>query len=258
MHDISLFLSAGALPPAWSPQLAERAFDRPVPAEIMPGVFLFDHVLPETACHSLICQMDEQTHYPVGISGYGNPDDLCAVGSMRAMGWSLDLALGINQPLAQLPHLIRNRGGVLQWGTRAIDSPLGREGGLDYAFLGSTPWLRFMKYADGGMHVPHYDASFHQPQQRYRTLFSWVLYLTDTDPGQGGRLRFVDDRDRLPKSLADWVDMAHDEQILKAVSPRAGQLLVFPHWICHEVECFRGNGANPHRYIIRGDVAYGY
>ncbi|MGS0897170.1 2OG-Fe(II) oxygenase [Burkholderia stagnalis] len=258
MHDVTRFLSAEAAPPAWSPRLVEHPFDGPMPAGIMTGVFLFERVLSESACRCLVSQMDAQTLYPVGISGYSDPNAAGGAGSFRAMGWSPELASGIGRPLARLPRSIRNRRGALQWDAHAVESPLAAEDGLDYRLLGSTPWLRFMKYADGGMHVPHYDASFHQPGQRYRTLFSWVLYLTDAGPDQGGRLRFVDDSERLPRSLADWTDMARDDVILESVVPRAGRLLVFPHWLCHEVERFRGNDVNPWRYIVRGDVAYGY
>jgi hypothetical protein len=129
-----------------------------------------------------------------------------------------------------------------------------------YSLLGSTPFMRFMKYPDGGRHVPHYDAPYNSAKQRYTTLMSWVIYL-NTPIGTGGEFQFIDDRQwhlsPWNKNKSDWDRMAQKEEVLASIKPQAGKLLVFPHWLAHQVSLYSNDTAS-WRYIIRGDVAYGF
>jgi hypothetical protein len=123
--------------------------------------------------------------------------------------------------------------------------------------LGSTPWLRFMKYKSGGMHTPHHDAPFRNEEEQYITLFSWVLYL-NTPNGKGGHFQFVNDLKQKGKhpflwNTSDWTNMSND--VTLDVAPVEARMLIFPHWLCHQVQQYVGEG---YRYIIRGDVAYGF
>lgn len=119
-----------------------------------------------------------------------------------------------------------------------------------------------MQYLSGGKHVPHFDNDFYCETESYRTLYSWVLYLNDVPAKQGGGFQFVDDGIRQPYSkrskemFADWTQMATSEQIIKTVQPKAGRLVVFPHWRCHQVQEFIASEECTFRAIIRGDLAY--
>jgi hypothetical protein len=128
---------------------------------------------------------------------------------------------------------------------------------------GITPYMRFMRYFSGGKHVPHYDALFLDTAGQYVTLMSWVIYL-NTPRGTGGDFQFVEDgqgalipskRDR-----SDWKRMGKDEEVIASVSPREGRLLIFPHWLPHQVQLYQSETmeADGRRIIIRGDVAYSW
>jgi hypothetical protein len=224
-----------------------------------------ENVVPEHLCQSLIAQFDQQEQYPVGVDGYAiaaeNP------GSYRAMAWGEEVANYITmRMLDHIPTWFSKRNGALKafYGYREIDQKLKSlefrvpfDLGIgQYSVLGSTPWLRFMKYASGGKHTPHYDAPFHNEEERYITMYSWVLYL-NTPKGMGGAFQFVDDGqlDLHPseRNKDDWRVMS--DNIIHSIEPKEGSLLIFPHWLCHQVQEFIGLG---HRYIIRGDLAYGY
>jgi hypothetical protein len=221
------------------------------------GVVL-ENAVSRDICRHLIMQFDQQESYPVGVDGYVNPNE--NPGSHRAMGWDVNVANHLTGiMLSYVPMYFTNRNDTLI----GIDSTKIRKDFKvpfpmknSYSFLGSTPWLRFMKYAKGGKHTPHYDAPYHNEIEKYITMFSWVLYL-NTPLGEGGSFQFVDDGQLFTHPAArntkDWTKMS--DKIVLSVKPEAGKLLIFPHWLCHQVEEYIGEG---HRYIIRGDVAYGY
>ena len=223
--------------------------------------------LKPSACKSLIDQFEQQQKYPVGVSGYPNDPN---IGSYRAMGWSPGLADELSSTFSEyLPQFFHGNGPDLTCpstyvvrATRHMNRiPCSfNTASKTYRFLGSTPWFRFMKYESGGEHVPHYDAPYHNEEERYITLFSWVLYLNDVPENSGGKLQFVDDGyDNHPQYReegwnSDWLQQASNEAIIANIRPEEGTLIIFPHWLCHQVEHFNG----PVRQIVRGDVAYGY
>lgn len=262
MYDLNLFHHDVVEQPTWSPKVNSNEFTPNAPMKPTPDIFVFDNVLPPTSCNTLIEQFSTQEVYPVGIDGYSN--SVNTIGSYRAMGWSPALCEGMQRVLKHLPKTLKYEDSFLTGETfETVCNQFQEEVGYEYKLLGSTPWMRFMKYPSGGMHVPHYDASFHQPSEKYRTLFSWILYLTDCDPIQGGRLQFVDDTFRNSDeggdyNFSDWRRMAENYEIIMSVRPQVGRMVVFPHWHCHQVEQFTGTDTNPMRCIIRGDCAYGY
>lgn len=253
MFDILTFRGPGE-PPNWSPMV-----DGPIgPASECvgaSGVFILDDALGEAECRALIEQFELQDAYPVGVDGYaggGKP------GSHRSMAWAVSLAKAMTPLFEQVPQVLEGRDGDLRAPGLIIPAPFAND--RTYRRLGSTPWMRFMRYDHGGMHVPHYDAPFESLVESYITLFSWVLYLNDVPEAHGGSLDFVDDGradhpcDRPREAFADWRRMARAGEITRSVQPRRGRLLVFPHWHCHQVAAYTGDGR---RYIIRGDLAYG-
>lgn len=226
-------------------------------------IYQFDHCTKKHDCNQLINQFEEQVKYPVGIDGFCDPNS--RIGSYRAMAWEPDIVKCFhnslwNDKIFQEVHnpLLTKSNALITDDGRIFKVPFKPK--FYYNLLGSTPWLRFMKYHDGGMHTPHYDAPYKNSEENYITLFSWVLYL-NTPKGSGGEFQFVNDirnKDKHPKDWdrSDWTEMSDD--ILLSIEPKQGRLLIFPHWLCHQVAKFHGMDDNDARYIIRGDLAYGF
>ena len=247
MHNIDLY--CGPQQPTWEPTTQLNAMPK-VQSISLPGLYSYEGFLvhgaaSEHACKDLINQINNQALYAVGVDGYTTNTN---IGSHRAMGWSVPLSRQITEVLRQFcPSRLDQKDFVLP-----IEHP-----SPHFEFLGSTPWLRCMKYAGGGKHHPHYDAPFVNTHEQYLTLYSWVLFL-NTLEGEGGRFQFVNDPQHQQLHPPQWERSDHtamSEDILQSIEPTAGTLLVFPHWLCHQVENFVSSS---HRYIIRGDVAYGY
>jgi len=254
--DLTIYNGEGEAP-AWNPDASQiKAYGFPAKVE-QNAAFLIDNAIANRACWSLITELESQLMYPVGISGYSN--EVGSVGSHRANAWAVDLAAALKPAFDALPNHFFGDGRDFTLGKLRIPSPF--ETRPRYTKLGSTPWMRFMKYRQGGMHVPHYDAPFHNEEQSYVTLFSWIIYLNTVPPEAGGQFQFVDDgqsahpQDRAAGAFADWHEMATDAQVLNSIQPVEGRMLVFPHWLCHQVQPYTGNKT---RYIVRGDLAYGY
>ena len=125
-----------------------------------------------------------------------------------------------------------------------------------WKWVGVSPMLRYMTYLNGGKHFTHFDAGFVHPDDNYRTLFSFVLYLSTNN---SGATRIIDDKQgHLPvwdRNHADWTREAQEDEVIVKSYPRTGSCLMFPHRVSHDVELF-----NPHRgekrIIIRGDLLY--
>lgn len=248
MYDVSKYY--GDSKPTWEPKLG--AEERQTQSELGRGIQIFRNILSADQCNSLISQFEIVEKYPVGVDGYCNDPE--NAGSYRAMAWAPELAEMLTHKafIYLLPEY--------------FDEPLNdtrfkdesdQESRYEYQLLGSTPWLRFMRYENSGMHVPHYDASYHCPQELYRTLYSWVLYLNDVPEEQGGAFQFVDDTQSEHRhDFSDWTRMANPEEIMESIQPERGMILVFPHWLCHQVQRFTSTEQNRYRYLVRGDVAY--
>lgn len=121
--------------------------------------------------------------------------------------------------------------------------------------IGLTEMMRFMKYTEHGQHYAHYDAAYIYPNRNYRTLMSFVLYLSTHE--NSGATRFIEDgQNEKPiweRDNEDWVRPVRDNEVLARVNPIAGNILVFDHRLCHDVEELLGKDT---RYIVRGDVLF--
>lgn len=225
------------------------------------SIYQMDNFLDNDVCDLLIKQFDQQDSYPVGIDGFCNASD--NIGSYRAMAWASEIVKPFHDALWECDNSFKECFLATHLTKRTLinddgdifEVPFKPE--FMYKLLGSTPWLRYMKYKNGGMHTPHHDASYHNKEEQYITMFSWVLYL-NTPEGEGGEFQFVNDIRNAGKhpnqwDTTDWTEMSTD--IALSIEPKQGRLLIFPHWLCHQVQEYIGTG---YRYIIRGDLAYGY
>lgn len=264
----------GDAKPAWAPSIkiqidhrsTSKIYLRPsaLPSQFNEYFYVSDGFIDQKSCQNLISEFDLQATHPVGVSGYGHISD-SEIGSFRTNAWSVDLAeqisLGLNAVLSEESSLQPTTDGsesVFQNCKKELQRmPMNPH---TYSLLGSTPFMRFMKYPGGGRHVPHYDAPFTSTQQRYTTLMSWVIYL-NTPSGNGGEFQFIDDHQwhlsPWKKNKSDWTRMAEKEEVLASIKPQEGKLLIFPHWLAHQVALYTSN-TSAWRYIIRGDVAYGF
>jgi hypothetical protein len=228
--------------------------------------YIADGFLDAEECRDLIEQFDETTPEPVGVDGYVAPKDKESIGSYRTNGWAANLAQkltpGFEKVLkdektfrpAGAPEIFRSNAGE----DIAIPTPE-----RDLSLAGPTPYVRFMRYFSGGKHVPHYDALYLDERHHYVTLMSWVIYL-NTPRGKGGDFQFVEDGqgEVIPsqRNRTDWRRMANDDEVIASVSPKEGRLLIFPHWLPHQVQLYQSDTMEDEgrRIIIRGDVAYSW
>ncbi len=270
MNRLNLF--SGEKKPSWSPSstvvakepLTKKTYLTPKSQSppYCEFYYVLDSVMDSKECNSLINQFDLQALQPVGVDGYG---EVLAngIGSYRANAWAPELSdqltTVIKRALSDDLHFSPTSKLDDCLFTNSINQkvwwPLKQN---DYRFFGCTPFMRFMKYPSGGRHVPHYDAPFKNSDLHYTTIMSWVLYL-NTPKGTGGSFQFVDDGqwDQSPslRNRSDWTRMAEGNEIIDAISPTEGRLLILPHWLCHQVEMYQSPSQH-WRYIIRGDLAY--
>lgn len=272
MKRLSVF--SGDVRPTWSPQLqlgidpTKRVKKYLKPIGLSPRFsecfYITDNFVDQRSCENLISEFSQQIVSPVGISGYST-NKPTEIGSYRKNAWTMSIAeqlsagfkIVLSDEETLVPELNSNEAVFLNLRHERVRMPIE---GHSYHLLGSTPFMRFMKYPSGGHHVPHYDAPFIKAPEFYLTLMSWVLFL-NTPMGNGGEFQFVDDgqweMSPYTKKKADWERMATEKEVLESVSPKEGRLLIFPHWLAHQVSIYT-SAFDSWRYIIRGDVAYEY
>jgi hypothetical protein len=242
------------LPGGWEPKFTKMRVtknlgdDEPEEIHPFPGAMIIKNILTPEACKKLIALMETSPNFE-SVSVQGNKDHLDArIGSKRTTMWSPELAeafwLMFKNHL--LPRHMENDTLTDWW----QDNPTK----LDWEPVAVSPMLRFMKYEAGGQHYAHYDAGFIYPDKDYRTLQSIVIYLTTNSTGA---TRFVKDGQSGPiwnRKHDDWIRETNEDEILYRSYPVAGNVLIFDHRICHDVEKYLG--AEGPRIIIRGDVVY--
>ncbi len=121
--------------------------------------------------------------------------------------------------------------------------------------VGLTPLFRFMKYNEGGKHFAHYDSSFIYKDPKFRTLQSIVIYLTTHK--DSGATRFIEDRQTnkqlFDRNYSDWIREVEPREVKLGVYPEEGNILVFDHQMCHDVQEYKGKEP---RVIVRADILY--
>ena len=241
------------------PVVIERINDVPSPAVVktsrieMPGfeesAFKFKNLMSGDECEALRAELDKQDWIPVGRDGMLKNFDPAkdVVGSYRATYYSEDFARRLwNRIAPSFPTL------------RVMDefTPADWDGDPVWRAVGVSPLMRFIRYTQHGLLVPHYDAPYNYSDGK-RTLMSMVLYLTQSGPDDGGATRFIVDPQRhLPlaeRVYKDWTDLARARDILAPVAPELGSALVFDHRILHDSEMIRGTAP---KIIMRTDIIF--
>ena len=220
----------------------------------MDDAFILENVLSEKDCETLIRFMNTSDNFEeVGVQGMKDGKDE-RIGSLRTSVWSPGVATIIWNKIAQ--YLTAVHGGnkvATDWWqhlpTEDVYNPL-----VTYLPVAVSPLLRFMKYEKGGQHYAHYDASFIYPDNKFRSLKSMVIYLTTNE---GAATRFVrddqEDLDIWDRKHDDWSRPVKDEELIGKSECIQGNVLIFNHRLCHDVEHYFGEET---RVIIRGDIIY--
>lgn len=257
IHEIitSTKPKADTLPGFFEPEHSIQLDPIPFPSNIagIPDdqAMVIRHALSSTECQLLIDFMNQSDNFEdVGVQGMMDQKDE-RIGSKRTSIWAPEVA-------HQIWHKIQ---GFLQtsktcdvytptdwWQQRKVtDYPV-------FIPIGMSPLLRFMQYENGGQHYAHYDAAYIYPDPKYRTLKSVVIYLT-TNPGAA--TRFIEDsQSSLPtqdRNHNDWDRPVKEDEIINKSECIQGNILIFDHRLCHDVEQYLGNQK---RIIIRGDIIY--
>jgi hypothetical protein len=215
------------------------------------GAMLIKNAINPSACDELIKFFEESGKYaPVTIQGMQNVTD-DNIGSNRITGFSPSIANDIWHYIRYSIHKIKV---VNQYTSTDFWQGFSKMQ-YDWSAVGISPMLRFMRYQKHGQHYPHYDAGYIYPDKNYRTLKSFVLYLTTN---QSGATRFIEDKQShltvFSRKHDDWSREPKPEEILYRNLPVKGDMLIFDHRICHDVESF--NDIVGDRIIIRGDIIY--
>ena len=211
------------------------------------SIQIFDNVLNDDSVEFLKSLfLNCNIEAPVSI--HGLKDEMSGIGSMRATGWSEEIAAQLTELiLPNLSVLFANEFTATDWfqdGKHEIWSP-----------VEVSPMLRFMKYQKNSEHYAHYDAGYFYDDGIHRTLKSLVLYLTTNDTCA---TRFInDDQEKIPvwdRNFNDWNHRVNDEQVYLNSKSVKGRALIFDHRLCHDVELYDGVEGN--RIIIRGDIIF--
>lgn len=214
-------------------------------------VHVLKNILSPEECDEIVKNFMQSPNFEkVSIQGRKDtPDD--RTGSVRTTAWCPKFAEELWDK--KLSNVIFNSTTFTD--TTPTDWWQGDKERKNWRAVGVSPMLRFMKYEKDGQHYAHYDAGFIYPDDKFRTLYSMVIYLTTNK--QGGSTRFIKDGQDLLKvwerSHEDWTREAKDSEVICQSSPIQGNILIFPHRLCHDVEKYLGDTP---RIIIRGDILF--
>lgn len=216
--------------------------------------FVIKNILSKEECDLLIQHMNTSDNFEnVGVQGMIDKKD-DRIGSIRTSMWDPELAEQIwNKINTLLPIVTGDNDRATDWWqglpTEMLYNPI-----TEYKPVAISPLLRFMRYDRAGEHYAHYDAGFIYPNDEYRTLKSMVIYLTTNE---NAATRFIKDNqekiDIWNRVHNDWSRPVTDNEILCKSECIAGNILIFDHRLCHDVQKYIGDQP---RIIIRGDIVY--
>lgn len=213
--------------------------------QILPYIEVYKNFFRESEILELLSIMNQSPNYEnVSVQGRKDvPDD--RISSKRTTIWSTKLAKLFEEKQWPTIELECDDYFPSDWWQTKIHR--------NWKFIAVSPLFRFMKYHINGEHYAHYDAGFIYPNENFRTLYSFVIYLTTN---KTGATRFIEDKQSHEKiwnrTHLDWIRPVQNSEILKEVYPEEGSILIFPHRMCHDVQQF----LNEERIIIRGDLIF--
>lgn len=231
--------------------ITQRSKAEKSPLQLPKGeAFALPGAVHRDVINELLADADNNGWQPVGIDGIASHyEDGDEIGSLRATTFSPELADYLWSRVA--PHLDNPL-------VASDDPQVDIEPGSIWRPIGVSPLMRFIRYDQGGLLVPHYDAPFAYNETQM-TLKSLVLYA-DNQSINGGATRFMHD-DRLDdpvaiRDLTDRTELAKPEDVIESVNPDVGSVVVFDHRILHDSEPVESAGPHGRKVIVRTDVVY--
>jgi len=219
--------------------------------KLLDGVDFLYSVLSAPEIEHIIANFfltDLEKWHSVGVQGTVPTEQ---IGSTRINRWSPDFAKFLEDKILQSCKPIIGTGNVL---TDWYQSKNGADyEGREWIPNSVSPLFRCMRYKNGGQHWPHYDAGYIYPNEKFRTLKSFVLYLSTH---KSGYTRFINDGQLMhikERNHNDWSRQALQSEVVQEYIPNSGSILLFNHRICHDVSAFHDSND---RLIIRGDIVY--
>lgn len=254
-----------SLPGYWEPKVIPD-IDKCITSKKLDGfdtnqAVILENVLNAKDCQSIInLMMSSDNFEEVGVQGMMDKKDE-HIGSVRTSVWSPEIAEIIWNKIRNCSTMFGytlncDKYTATDWWQGLTGKELSQaiNNKNNYKPIALSPLLRFMRYEKGGQHFAHYDAGFIYPNNKFRTLKSFVLYLTTND---GAATRFIDDKQKdkpiWEREHNDFSRPATEDEIIGKSECIAGNMLIFNHRICHDVEQYLGNQP---RMIIRGDIVY--
>jgi hypothetical protein len=204
----------------------------------------FDNLIPSGIVGFILRDLEANRWQGVGLDGRAS-DTLNAIGNYRLSNWNPDLAERL---------WTRLQGHMADVVICTAESPTDHDNHARWAPVGVSPLFRYIRYAEGGSLVAHYDETFRESDDR-RTLMSLVIYLTTNDHGATRMIR--DPQVGLPMSaydFADWTRSGLEEEVILRITPRRGRALMFPHRLLHDSEPLEAS--DPQKIIIRTDIMF--
>ena len=135
---------------------------------------------------------------------------------------------------------------VPKYATELHHNSLGKDYTKGFELFGFSETVRFYRYAVGEYFAPHTDGCIHREgtitQQGVefnvidQSFITLLVYLNDVQ--SGGETNFYNSRNEL----------------MYSVMPKAGSVLMFVHWNCHEGATL--SDPNEKKYAMRTDVLY--
>lgn len=230
----------------------------PVTTELISGAHLVKYFIDNNSVDNINNFMFNAPELaPVSIQGLQEITE-DTIGSHRTTMWNPILADKFDKLIKNTSHPYYGLPLKMECNElTATDWWQGNKNRKKWEYYGVSPMLRYMKYSNQGQHFCHYDAGFQYPDDNYRTLKSFVLYLSTNN---SGATRFIQDNQyNIPvwdRKHEDWDRPAKDNEVLIESLPVKGSLLIFNHRLAHDVSVFSPEDENETRIIIRGDLIY--
>lgn len=189
-------------------------------------------------------QLDKHKWLAVGLDGRAD-HTYNEIGNYRLSNWNPGLANKLWDRL---------RGFFPDYMICDDHSPTDHDGHIKWKPVGVSPLFRYIRYAEGGKLVGHYDETFIESDTR-RTLMSLVIYLTSN---KNGATRFLhDEQAGMPMSeynFSDWERAGNPDEVLLRQAPQMGKAIMFGHRLLHDSEpLIEGD---PEKIIIRTDIMF--
>lgn len=212
------------------------------------------YIFDEATCQIIIEHFEKgSTFHPVGIQGKSDVTADDQIGSHRITVHDEHFAKYLTKCLWEslqfkLVPIVFDEFSPVDWQSNNPQK-------LNYWIpLHVSPVFRYMRYKKNGKHAVHYDATHKVTgNPLIRTVQSGVLYLTNNDVST----RFIEDyQGSLPfkkRNHDDWTEDARDCDILESSVSEEGKVLLFPHYLPHDVS---QNFKDDERIIIRFDIFY--